>query len=91
MQGSSGWVLRPAAEADLSDIWLQGALAWGVDQAERYAEQPRRMHVQGPTAPLPVLLWQGELWMRFGDMPRLLTEQTRGHRWSHWLPGRRSS
>lgn len=38
MQVSSGWVLRPAAEADLSDIWLQGAAAWGVEQAERYAD-----------------------------------------------------
>ena len=35
---SSGWVLRPVAEADLSAIWLQGAARWGVDQAERYAD-----------------------------------------------------
>lgn len=38
MPGRSGWVLRPAAEADLSDIWLQGASAWGIEQAERYAD-----------------------------------------------------
>ncbi|MFM7333084.1 MAG: type II toxin-antitoxin system RelE/ParE family toxin [Tabrizicola sp.] len=38
MQGSSGWVLRPAAEADLSDIWQQGATTWGLTQAERYAD-----------------------------------------------------
>lgn len=37
MRGSSGWVLRPAAEGDLSEIWLQGASRWGVDQAEHYA------------------------------------------------------
>jgi len=38
MPGRSGWVLRPATEADLSDIWLQGASAWGIEQAERYAD-----------------------------------------------------
>lgn len=38
MPGSKGWVLRPSAEADLSAIWLQGASAWGVEQAERYAD-----------------------------------------------------
>ena len=38
MPGSSGWVLRPAAEADLADIWLHGAANWGVEQAERYAD-----------------------------------------------------
>ena len=38
MQGSNGWVLRPAAEADLSGIWLEGASRWGVEQAEHYAD-----------------------------------------------------
>jgi toxin ParE1/3/4 len=38
MPGSSGWVLRPAAEADLSEIWLDGAERWGVEQADRYAD-----------------------------------------------------
>jgi len=38
MPGSSGWVLRPAAEVDLSNIWLEGAASWGVGQAERYAD-----------------------------------------------------
>lgn len=38
MPGSSGWVLRPAAEADLSEIWLNGAERWGVEQADRYAD-----------------------------------------------------
>ncbi|WP_371365875.1 Bro-N domain-containing protein [Pseudomonas sp. QL9] len=72
--------------------WLTGEVLPTLrDQAESRAEQPRRMHLQGPTAPLTVLLWQGELWMRFGDMPRLLAEQTRNRRWSHWLPGRRDS
>lgn len=38
MSERSGWVLRPAAEDDLSNIWLQGAVTWGVEQAERYAD-----------------------------------------------------
>lgn len=38
MPESSGWVLRPAAEADLSGIWLQGSASWGDEQAERYAD-----------------------------------------------------
>jgi toxin ParE1/3/4 len=38
MPGSSGWVLWPAAEADLSEIWLDGAERWGVEQADRYAD-----------------------------------------------------
>ena len=38
MPGDKGWVLRPAADADLSAIWLKGASAWGVEQAERYAD-----------------------------------------------------
>jgi toxin ParE1/3/4 len=38
MPERSGWVLRPAAEDDLSNIWLEGAASWGVEQAERYAD-----------------------------------------------------
>lgn len=38
MTETSGWLLRPAAEADLSVIWQHGAATWGVEQAERYAE-----------------------------------------------------
>lgn len=38
MPGSSGWVLRPAAEADLSEFWLHGAERWSVEQAERYSD-----------------------------------------------------
>jgi toxin ParE1/3/4 len=38
MPGNSSWVLRPAAEADLSGIWLEGAASWGVERAERYAD-----------------------------------------------------
>ena len=38
MARSSGWVIRPAAEADLSAIWRHGAAVWGVEQAERYAD-----------------------------------------------------
>lgn len=38
MPGPSGWVLRPAAEQDLSDIGLKGAATWGVEHAEHYAD-----------------------------------------------------
>jgi toxin ParE1/3/4 len=38
MPGSNGWVLRPAAEADLSGIWLEGASRWSVEQAEHYSD-----------------------------------------------------
>ncbi len=38
MPENSGWIIRPAAEADLADIWLQGAAKWGMSQAERYAD-----------------------------------------------------
>jgi toxin ParE1/3/4 len=38
MPERSGWVLRPAAEDDLSKIWLEGAASWGVEQAERYTD-----------------------------------------------------
>ena len=38
MPGSSGLALRPAAEADLAVIWLQGASNWAVEQAERYVD-----------------------------------------------------
>ena len=38
MLRSSGWFIRPAAEADLSSIWRHGAAVWGVEQAERYAD-----------------------------------------------------
>jgi len=37
MQRINGWVIRPAAEADLAEIWRHGAATWGVEQAERYA------------------------------------------------------
>jgi toxin ParE1/3/4 len=38
MAETSGWLLRPAAEADLSGIWRYGVAIWGLDQAERYAD-----------------------------------------------------
>ncbi len=38
MTENSGWILRPAAEVDLSEIWLQGAAPWGLEKAERYAD-----------------------------------------------------
>lgn len=38
MPSSAGYVLRPAAHADLAKIWNDGAAAWGADQADRYAD-----------------------------------------------------
>ena len=38
MPENRGWKIRPAAEVDLADIWLQGTATWGSKQAERYAE-----------------------------------------------------
>lgn len=38
MTGPSGWVLRPAAEQDLMQIWRDGAGRWGVEQADRCAD-----------------------------------------------------
>jgi toxin ParE1/3/4 len=38
MPSSSGYVLRPAARADFAKIWNDGAMTWGSDQADRYAD-----------------------------------------------------
>ena len=38
MPESSRWVIRPAAETDLSEIWRHGASSWGIGQADRYAD-----------------------------------------------------
>lgn len=38
MPQDSGWIIRPAAEADLADIWRYGAILWGHEQADRYAD-----------------------------------------------------
>jgi toxin ParE1/3/4 len=38
MLENSGWVIRPAAEKDLSDIWHYGADNWGIEQADRYTD-----------------------------------------------------
>lgn len=38
MPENSGWVIRPAAETDLSGIWHYGADNWGIEQADRYAD-----------------------------------------------------
>jgi toxin ParE1/3/4 len=38
MPDSAGWVIRPAAQADLSEIWRHGATTWGVEQADRYVD-----------------------------------------------------
>lgn len=39
MTKPDGWVLRPLAEADLSEIWRRGATEWGADQADHYADE----------------------------------------------------
>ena len=38
MPRNSRWVMRPAAEADLSDIWRHRAATWGIEQAQRSAD-----------------------------------------------------
>lgn len=38
MSESSRWVILPAAETDISDIWHHGAGNWGIEQADRYAD-----------------------------------------------------
>ena len=38
MPENSRWTIRPAAEADLADIWIQGAAEWDMSQAERYTD-----------------------------------------------------
>ncbi len=38
MPENSRWVIRPAAETDLSDIWRHGAGKWGIEQADRYSD-----------------------------------------------------
>jgi toxin ParE1/3/4 len=38
MPQGSNWTIRPAAAADLADIWINGAANWGTGQAERYAD-----------------------------------------------------
>lgn len=38
MVQGNGWVVRPAAEADLGNIWRDGVERWGIAQADRYAD-----------------------------------------------------
>ena len=38
MPRSSRWVILPAAEIDISDIWHHGAGNWGIEQADRYVD-----------------------------------------------------
>lgn len=38
MDNNPGWTIRPAAERDLTDIWLEGASRWGAAQANDYAD-----------------------------------------------------
>lgn len=38
MPGSDGWIVRPAAQSDLSEIWRYGAENWGVERADRYTD-----------------------------------------------------
>ncbi|ETA53163.2 type II toxin-antitoxin system RelE/ParE family toxin [Ponticoccus alexandrii] len=38
MPKNSRWVIRPAAETDMSNIWHYGADNWGIEQADRYTD-----------------------------------------------------
>ena len=38
MSENSRWTIRPAAEANLADIWIHGAAKRGIGQADRYAD-----------------------------------------------------
>lgn len=38
MSENSRWTIRPAAEADLAEIWLHGVANWGIGHAERYTD-----------------------------------------------------
>lgn len=38
MASSGRWTLRPAAQADIANIWQHGAANWGVDQADRHTD-----------------------------------------------------
>lgn len=38
MPKNSRWVIRPAAEMDMSNIWHYGADNWGIEQADRYTD-----------------------------------------------------
>ncbi len=38
MPSSGSFAVRPAASVDLATIWADGAAAWGLDQADRYAD-----------------------------------------------------
>lgn len=38
----SAYVLTPAAQADLADIWDYGEAQWGADRAEDYIRQIQR-------------------------------------------------
>ncbi|WP_435988305.1 type II toxin-antitoxin system RelE/ParE family toxin [Sulfitobacter sp. SH24] len=39
MPSSVRWTLRPPAQVDLAEIWRHGASSWGLDQADRYADE----------------------------------------------------
>ena len=38
MPENSRWIIRSAAETDLSDIWHYGTANWDIEQADRYAD-----------------------------------------------------
>lgn len=38
MTNSARWTIRPAARADLADIWRAGAAKWGWERADHYAD-----------------------------------------------------
>ena len=38
MAHNTRWTIRPAARADLANIWQEGASSWGAAQADRYVD-----------------------------------------------------
>ncbi|MCP1604307.1 BRO-N domain-containing protein [Pseudomonas citronellolis] len=62
------------------------------DHAECSPIQPRRVQLQGLRPAVGMLEWQGELWMRFNDIPSLFNAPNSAARWRGFLPNwRRSS
>lgn len=38
MPESRVWAVRPAAPADLADVWRHSAVHWGAEQADHYSD-----------------------------------------------------
>ena len=51
MVSAKGFVLKPAARADLAEIWSYGAETWGPKQADAYARDLNRSFTTLATFP----------------------------------------